>query len=222
MIILHLRVTRERGDCEAVIEWVRTQTNRYLCCYEVATRGHSHIVFQYSLTESTFRQKLVKKFSYLKEGSRNEYYALSTKDDLEANERYVCKGNSKDEMPDIIGKSFQYTDELIEQRHKEYWKINDEIKKGDTVKQAREKTETFVQYIVKELTVARNDFSYSNIVDKKTVFECVMRCLGKKGKVLDTIIVRRLVYGVFNIIDPKGTAEAVYNQVFEPFDRVEW
>lgn len=221
MILLHLRITKDRDDCIKIIDWLRTQTNKYLCCYEVASRGHSHMVFQYSLTESTFRQKLLKQFSYLKEGSRNEFYALSNKDDLEANERYVCKGDSKDDEPDIIGKSYHYTDELIEQRHKEYWKINEQLNKDNLVK-AKVNTETFVQYVVKELTITRKDFSFNNLVDKKLVFECVMKCLGKKGKVLDTIIVRRLVYGVFNIIDPKGTAEAVYNQVFEPFERVEW
>lgn len=224
MIILHLRISQDQEFCCRVCDWIKTITNKFITCYEVATRGHSHTVLTYDKTLSTFRQKLVEKFPVLKKGKRNEYYALAQKDDLEANERYICKGETRKAKPVILRFSFHYNDEVIENRHSEYWDINDALVEKSHEKINKIRQPTFVEYIISELnkdTVVKHEWNLTNPYHKKMVLNCIMKCFGNKAKILDESVIKRHYYGVWNIIDHNRTVQYIYERIIIPMDQVE-
>lgn len=52
-------------------------------------------------------------------------YSLGAVKDLEKYERYMCKGASEDEMPEIVGSlGLKYSLEYIEECHTNYWRLN--------------------------------------------------------------------------------------------------
>lgn len=214
MKILHLRVHKDREECLRIAEWVKTQTIRMLAVYEKdAERDHMHIMFITDLSIERMRAKILERFKELK-GKRNEYYGLSVKDDMEAQERYLCKGEQEWSMPDIILCTHHYTDDKIRERHEQYWEINRQLREDSK----NAKTESFLHYVCKQLP---DKMDFTNNYDKRIVFLKVMECLGKKAKVMDSIIVRRLCNGVWNIKDHKRFGEYMYQLVYEPLDRCE-
>lgn len=225
MVLIHLRITLDKEQCSKIAQWVRQHTMQLLSVYEVAEKGHSHNVFIYTKTLSTFRQILLKEFPYLK-GKRNEFYAISQKDDIEAQERYICKGKDKDTLPEVVCRTHQYTDALIALRHQQYWEENDKLKKNSgTVKEQKTKSKTFVQIVVEDLPIHHNNrWDYTRGDDKRFIFDEVMKKLGQHGKVMDSIVVRRIINGVWNIIDHERFKEKMFSLVYpdEEEYRVNW
>lgn len=227
-ILIHIRITRPQSEQLAIAEWLKGKTHNLLSVSEVGKEEenpHSHTIILYNKTISTLRQQLIKEFPILKTGNRNQFYAISEKNDIEAQERYLCKGNSLEEMPYVLTKTFKYTDEYIKKKHEEYWEINKSLKESGPLNSGADKkprTLTFPQYCVEEMgnEMAKN-MKYDNDDHKYLVFKHVMKCLGKKGKIIDEFIIRRLVNGVFNIIDPRGTQEYFYRRVFPPMEQID-
>lgn len=215
MVLLHLRITLGKEECTKIAEWVKQQTMQLLSVYEVAERGHSHNMFHYTKTFSTFRQKLLLAFPQLK-GNRNEFYALAQKDDQEAQERYLCKGEDRDTLPEVLCRTHQYTDALIELRHQQYWEENDKLKKNSgTVKEQRTKSKTFVQLVIEDLPKSHGcRWDYTRGDDKRFIFDEVMKKLGQHGKVMDSIVVRRIINGIWNIIDHERFKEKMFSLVY--------
>ena len=73
----------------------------------------------------------------------NAAYSATTVDDVEKYERYMCKGNSEGESPEIAWRnSLKYIDDKIGELHAAYWKENMKLKKR--------KVGSVIDYIVDE------------------------------------------------------------------------
>lgn len=75
--------------------------------------------------EPSFRQALLKAVPTLK---GNKAYSMSPVKDQDKYERYMCKGNSRDEGSEVCWcHGLEYTSEWIQARHDAYWEVHDEL-----------------------------------------------------------------------------------------------
>lgn len=102
---------------------------------------------------------------------------------------------------------------MIELRHQQYWEENDKLKQqSGTVKEQKTKSKTFVQVVIDELP--HRNFDYTRGDDKRFIFDEVMKKLGQHGKVMDSIVVRRIINGVWNILDHKRFKNYMFSLVY--------
>lgn len=208
---------------QEVAKWIST-TGKVLVVKEISDKDghHIHSLSKFSETVSTFRQQFLKKYDKEYKGKKGIYSVkgdkLEQQSEIDSALRYLCKGKDENTLP-VIFENTLITEEEVIGYHKAYWKINAELRKSDSpqkqaVKQNRGNSLTFVQEVAREiLKVPDKKWDYDHHT-KTVVFNQVMTMLGVKGKVLDAIIVRRLCYGVLNIIAPCAMKQHMWSQVF--------
>ena len=88
---------------------------------EDGNRPHIHcVITEFPKTKSTFCQQLKKRFPVV---VGNKSFSCETKDDMEAQLRYLSKGNSLEEQPEVL-----YNDNIdVESYHSQYWEINNSL-----------------------------------------------------------------------------------------------
>ena len=174
---------------------------------EIATNPHTHCVILYPNKTESLRRKFKARFPNY-EG--NKHFIIQYKEDKEAQYRYVCKGEQHGytkENPNVLSKS-AFID--VEHYHNAYWEVNEKLPKKDNEK--REK-ESFSQMVLKDLKRLDRKWEVHE-VDRRIIYDKVMKSLGEKVKVLDVIIVKRLVYGIHNALCPAKFADDFYNTCF--------
>lgn len=227
----------EDKDLMTVADWIATTGKYVFVVKEVGTAEghHIHSVSTFGKTPSTFRQQFVAEFPQHK-GSRGLYSVkpekieyceewlvqeknFSGNDEIDKTLRYLCKGKSKGVLPQVFKNSLISEDD-VEGYHQAYWRIRENyIGESGPAKKALKETKkalTFVQSIAEKLITSRDDWEALALGHhaKKIVFAAVMDGLGVKGKALDALVVRRLCYGVFNIVSPKAMKEHLWSEVF--------
>ena len=229
--ILHLRVTKNPEVHRLVSQWLfEVSSMKHLSVEEMASRLHTHNAFWYKKSTSNARQKFLDAFPECKREKINDttvdYYMLEEKDDWEKQMRYLCKGKDRDTMPVVLSKK-GITDDEIKQYHEAYWLENDRLKEkgaaiaahtGDSPKR-KVRQETFTEMLIRTIPHRETKWDYRDNFHKKQMYEHVMLSLGNKSKVLDVMIVRRLINACFNAADPKGFRECMYAQVFTSLDQ---
>lgn len=207
MTTYHLRITSQE---QKYVDFIKRQTKNAVIVFEDAdeevNRDHMHAIIELNVKLQTFRNNFLKAFPEIK-GNGN--YTLRQNDDTEANYRYVCKGKSENDLPNVV---VNLKDISVVDFHKKYWENN---KKGK--KQKRDTTKTFVRQCADECMEIRNDWK-NDLLCRKIVLGIVMRNLGEKGKAFDSIVVRRLVNGVMNILDPQGMTAYMEYLIFDQKD----
>lgn len=139
---------------------------------------------------------------------------------------YICK-NDKPQVLLKVG----YTENDIETFHQESENYVNALKKQNQNYQNSEKeykekvkTLTFPQICAKELLVrypktseyANWNFGWKD--DRLRVYNLVCDMLGKNGKVLDDIIIHRLMCGVMMIVEPESCKQLFRKKVMDKFD----
>lgn len=221
----------EDEQFQEVANWITTIGNRAIVVKEVSIKDghHVHGLVEFSQTPSTFRQQFIAKYNVYK-GKKGIYSVKPEKititefnelsdDDFNKALRYLCKGENDSTLP-VVFKNNLLTQSQIIMYHDAYWEINRKIshEEGRSPETAalkkREKALTFVQEVAQKiLSKGEKDWGIDHRT-KTVVFNQVMTGLGVKGKTLDAIIVRRLCYGVLNIIAPSAMKEHMWSQVF--------
>lgn len=114
----HFRVHYEPRKAEEIISFIKDRAEMVLAVRETdANRPHIHsVISEFKQTKSTFVQQFLKEFPELK---GNGQYSCSKKDDLEAQLRYCCKGDSEDALPDVLYGSIDYL-----KYHNHFWEEN--------------------------------------------------------------------------------------------------
>lgn len=111
---------------------------------EVAGESNEHWHFLLETDKfknlQSFRVNLTKTVTELK---GNGSYSATAVEDVAKYERYLCKGNSEGEAPEVAWRnSILYTDDKISELHENYWKENKSLKKR--------KIGSVIDYIVDE------------------------------------------------------------------------
>lgn len=110
--------------------WLSKNCATYIVCRELAaTNPHLHIYgdteLQYKGLQTSFRRAFPLHIG-------NESYSLKKCDgNYDDYLKYICKGDSKLEQPDIICRQgIDFTDAWIVQQHASYWVTNDDLMKN--------------------------------------------------------------------------------------------
>lgn len=217
---------------QEVAKWIATTGKMVFTVKEISMKEghHIHSVSQFGRTPSTFRQQFIDKFPQYKGKDKRGIYSVKpekiaqeqpedyySETELDKTLRYLCKGANKGTLP-IIFQNTLLSEEQVRGYHMAFWQINEKITNRETPQKEaikkREKPLTFVQEIAQKI-MEKNDkeWDYDHHT-KVVVFNQVMTSLGVKGKTLDAIIVRRLCYGVMNIIAPQAMKQHMWSQVF--------
>lgn len=130
----------------------------------------------------------------------NGAYSLVEVRDLEKYERYLCKGSSESEMPEVAWRhSILYTDEKIEELHDLYWSENRRLKKR--------KVGSMIDWVVDEAKAKGINWD-----DRSKLAELYIRELGERGKPINLFSVRSNLNTVQVALCPDDKAiEALVN-----------
>lgn len=200
-----------------------------------ANRAHCHLVIEHPCL-STFRQhfhKFMNKY-YNMEPKVNKYvgntaYSLKQckKEEGEKPLWYICKYVN----PTVLYK-MNYTEKDIERFHQEsdnYVSALKKQKQNENIKPPKEykekvKTLTFPQICAKALkekypkNTEYNNWNFGWKDDRLKVYNLVCDMLGDYGKVLDEIIIHRLMCGVMMIVDRDSCKPLFKKKVMDKFD----
>jgi len=129
----------------------------------------------------SFRVQLTKAILTLK---GNGGYSATIVDDIEKYERYLCKGNSDGESPEIAWRnSIVYTDDKIGSLHEEYWKANRILKKR--------KTGAVIDWVVDECK--RQNFDWK---EREKISLVYVAEISRRAKPLNTFAAKAAVNGI--------------------------
>jgi len=186
---------------------------------EEVNRDHTHCHAEEPLyAEQTIRNKL----SELTEGNRNKMFSFKkVKKGRDDNLQYLCKGKSETDLPNVLLNNM-ISEEEVRRYHSVYWEIRNK-KKPKLVK---------LSFLEECIDLARtepweskfkNDENYITPYQKRQMFQLVTGMLGEKKKILDSMIIRRLCNGVFNVILPyKFRDDKLFEEVYPIASQSNW
>lgn len=216
MVLIEHRVTNDRDHCEMVVHWASHYNKVIMACFELSKKGveHMHMVLDTDKTVSTYRQKFVDQFPYM---VGNKSYKISPVLDLERKLRYICKGTQMFK-PDVIAGDVNEANNLYNQ----FWEENAKLL-SEGVKQTHQKLKstrtTFMQEVKDEFQKRYPKFTPNynkNDLEILTLFLC--KRLGKAVKILDEIILKRMVLGLLNSLnDDSKLPPSLFAKMFPDF-----
>lgn len=110
---------RSHKDLDEVSKWIRNNSTECLIVTETATRDHIHALFiPKSKTIDSFRKQFKKNFpSHI----GNQHYSLKDVKSEIGIKDYLCKGETRGQLPIVLQKSSSWTDAIIQEHHDVYW-----------------------------------------------------------------------------------------------------
>lgn len=214
----HLRITFETEEnLMKYVEDLQSKliqiSSQYIVAKELSQKEkpHIHMNFLSNLSESKLRDFLIppnlpKMSKYLKE--------IEKENEMDC---YVCKGEHDKSPPEILLKSkIKYVEQFIEKCHKDYWEIY-----SKTMKTKKSKNCTFIDLVVNDLKTDFKDKIWNSVEvsDRRVVLNYILDNLGKKGKGFDSIILKRLMNGVLNILDRHGMKAYMESLIFDNYEK---
>lgn len=215
--------------CAQVI--VKESRKDYLAVRETGKRNekpHIHVFIWMDGKIQAFRKRLKKALPFL---DRGNYSIIPNVDDQpvipnvqEMWKTYACKGEKRGSMPNVLYNTM-LTQENIVERHYKYWDLKDsqvvsepdnrEIVVPMVLAPKRVKKPSVVDQVADHLMDNNPEKKWTmSYDDRKIVFNEVMRRLGRLGKTLDATIVRRMCYGVHNIISHQELCDDIWSQIY--------
>lgn len=195
---------------------IKRISGAYLIVEEIASESakiHWHAVFRSSFSEAHIRRQIFHPKLVEFRMSKHLHKIATVLEQAKAC-RYLCKGARYRSLPKVKEASKAMFDpSVIEKLHEDYYRYSS---REPEIQKKREKQPTFVELVVEESRKYERSFLLQNFEDRRTICHLVLQLLGEKAKIFDSIIVRRLVNGVFNILDPRGMKKYIESQIFEP------
>lgn len=223
MVLISGRITYGE-HLSSIIEYFEDNSYDILVTSETGKqneRPHIHFLCQFDKTLSTFRQRLVKRFEFLK---GNAEYSLKEIPSQEKDSavRYLCKG-TRTEPPNIL---INQLDIDTEDAHKRYWEVNEKVKttKGKTVIEfvTSESLGVFkpkskpVPWMVKVKDELLQDAEFEKLTSVKEVvvyvYDHVLKRLGDDVKQADGSIARKNTIGLVNSLRPLLLREYIWEE----------
>lgn len=225
----HIRVSYEDvAQRDSIVGAIKTLGNQYIVVEETSEKDvdhiHANVLTNYS--ESKIRRVVIPES--LKEKKMSKYVKVC--EDIDKMDQYVCKGEyhgfdmstKQDDMyvgnPLVVLKSeIKYSWAKIEEYHNKYWEIQNSL----GVKRESKRQYNFVEEVAQKIKRDRKEVIKSNdSIDRRIVMGFVLDMLRTKAKGFDAVILRRLMNGVLNILDPTGMAAYMETQLFDDHDRM--
>jgi len=218
--LYHFRLTDENRDMlVSVVTWLRSQTVVHLAVHEISKQGkaHIHVIFD-TKCKSTLIQNFHKEFK--KRWCGNKSFSCETlKKELENNYIYLCKG-TRDTQPDVL---YKLIDIDVTKYHNKYWedKPKEQDYKLNPKLLVKAKSKTWSELLTEELIekYPKRKWEYC-AADIDDLWSIVLKNLGKNSKKLNGHIVRDLVLGQLNALNPdcyglhKSLKHSVFSDLF--------
>lgn len=220
----HIRVSYEDlAQRDGIIGAIKTLGNQYIVVEETSEKDvdhiHANVLTNYS--ESKIRRVVIPES--LKEKKMSKYVKeISGDDGIDKMDQYVCKGEyhgfDQTVNPLVVLKSeIKYSWAKIEELHNKYWEIQNSL----GVKRESKRQYNFVEEVAQKIKRDRKEVIKSNdSIDRRIVMGFVLDMLRTKAKGFDAVILRRLMNGVLNILDPTGMAAYMETQLFDDHDHM--
>lgn len=177
---------------------------------ESVNRTHTHTLVKTDKNIDAFRKQFKKVFEHL---NGNKDFSLQQVSDPEASFRYVSKGLSPTQPPQVVASTLGAP--LVAQAHVAYWKENARIMDINSITK-RKKTgtgrKTWTEETLEEL---RKDFLGIEVLDEETVIrltQAVLKKLGKTAKKFSQRILTEMVLGFGNALMLEYAPTKKYNE----------
>lgn len=237
---LHIRVhENEHYSLEEISEWLITQTTSGFIVQEDAdedvNRTHIHATISNLVKYNSFKKLFKEKFPELV--GKTDFGGHDIKD-LEANNRYCCKGKEKsendfgsDSLPFclLVAKGKKYCEDraYFWQCHFDYWEQNEEIKKGLKEKEKKKKFKSWSLDLAKRLKEKGqvNKINWTNnIACYKIVYVAMMQEMSKEARKLGSKNFREIHRGIMNFLcnDEMMDDGLWVREVFPEIDYDDW
>lgn len=218
MVVLHFRLTDENKEMLiSAINWIQSVGVVYYAVSEISKQGklHIHAIIDVN-NKSTFIQQFHKHFKNRWHGNKS-YSCEALKKDLINNYIYLSKG-TRDDLPNVIHKIADITDENIKEYHDKYWEDKPkELEKTVMNNAKKASVPTWSELLTLEIIkqYPNKDWEY-NAIDIDLLWSMVTKSLGTRSKKLNAFIVRDLVLGQLNALNPHcyGIQKSLRNQAF--------
>lgn len=188
---------------------------------------HIHVFIMLDGKIQAFRKRLLKAMPGLK--GRGNYSIIPNVDGTpvlpsvhEIWKTYACKGpaNKRGVMPIVLYNTMLSMENIIERHHK-YWDMQkekevpvEEPKNDDVVHIVKDRRKTVCEKVADRLHQHNPDVKWTLSSDhRRMIFKAVMRHLGHLGKVLDVNIVKRICYGVHNLLSHDECCDDIWFQM---------
>lgn len=218
----HIRYTCSGELQQEIVKFIMKNAQKCIISREFASKEHIQCYVETNITKKTWVNKFNLKFKSM---DRRDKYVMPDKGETI---RYVCKGKSDLELPDVVAK-MGFSEDNIKNFHTEYWLRNPvrlepepstiislpELNEMVVPKVKRIKKPTFMKEVRNELEDEYPDLEW-DMKHKSIVFKKIMYKLGEGCRNLDHIIISRMTYGVLNslIKDKKEWLEYWYMKAF--------
>jgi len=224
---IHIRIHKNPKNPEYNTFFER-QFDSVISCYEThSNRPHVHVLCKIKVTRSVQIRKLLKKmFNFDGNTDFSVTNVAPTPNDIKEMSQYVCKGNDKKTLPEVVFKTVDWTKEFIEQKHTDYWavsRIDKHVEEQQHVTvnlndfPIKEKVvrRTWTEKIVDELISEYEDtaWDWHNKKHKEFMLEYVLRKLGEKRKIFNEYKIKEFVYACFNALDAKHFRDDITEKV---------
>lgn len=174
---------RTDAEFSKVKAWVESQNYGGFCVRETVQGANEHWHWLL-LTEKDVKAVRMSFKRKVPELAGNGKYSLTVCLEKEKYERYMCKGESEGEGPEVVWRfGLEYSDEKVEELHAAYWLENRRLKKR--------KVGSMVDYVI---DAAKSKNVHWN--DRAALCELYIRELGVRGKPINLFSIRANVNSV--------------------------
>lgn len=225
----HIRITCMNTDSNrlAMQSFLQKYALKGYVMFEVSRQGIDHYHMYMTSTSVLHTVQGYVRLFFKQLNRRDKMVKLIEIDTLRFCQRYICKGRAsmsqgKSDYDLVYAKAIQT--QLLDELHEEFWDNNQpptptsiSIEASSESVKPKKKTETFVEKCYKECVSKGIKFEKDigqDIIFRHNVFKVVMRMLGKNAKGLDVFIVKRLLNGVMNMLNPTGMEHYMWGQLF--------
>jgi len=211
-------------------EFFSSLFSNYLVAYEThSERPHFHALIETKGIRSLqFSKMIAGQFNLFGNADFMVKNVAPTDDDYNAVLQYICKGDDKFTPPNILFKTPNYTEIIIQQAHdlfhakriETYFPTVVSTEPSELqkfIKTKPTKAPTWTQKVMLELenTYALKKWDYNDIDDIKLMNRIVLEFLGERGKEFDSHKVWRIVLGLLNFVGAKNLRESVELDVLQ-------
>lgn len=177
---------------------------------ESVNRTHTHTLLKTEISINTFRKQLKKIFPKL---NGNKDFAIQQVNDKEASFRYVSKGLSPQQPPQVVVSTFGAP--LVAQAHVSYWNENARIIDSNSITKRKNTGSCRKTWTDETLDELRKEFMGIEVLDEETVIrltQAVLKRLGKTAKKFSQRILTEMVLGFGNALLLEYAPEKKYKE----------
>lgn len=140
------------SDPERLLRFLEAEGGNYFVVRELAdSNSHYHGYVRTKRKVHAFRMQFRRSVC---ESAGNGAYSVTAVRDVDKYYRYMCKGSSRETLPDVVASSgLQYSASWVQETHDRYWATNDQL----MAQRSKLKTWEAVMAACKDASIAWHD-----------------------------------------------------------------